>query len=79
MTTDIRRAVAQDVAAVTYCVCQAFMHYIPRIGKQPGPMLDDYQALVGKGAVWIATQQTDVIGARLMATTGFSFASKLYE
>ena len=45
MSLSIRRAVEQDIAEVTYCVCKAFIHYIPRIGKQPGPMLDDYRSI----------------------------------
>jgi GNAT superfamily N-acetyltransferase len=31
----------------------AYAHYIPRIGKQPGPMLDDYAALIADGDVWV--------------------------
>jgi len=52
VTTKIRLAVNSDVAAVTDCVCQAFIHYIPRVGKQPGPMLDDYHSLVTQQAVY---------------------------
>lgn len=73
MTIEIRLAVAQDVASVTDCVCQAFIHYIPRIGKQPGPMLDDYQSLVGDGAVWVSVQHTDVLGAMVLSETDEGF------
>ena len=73
MTIETRRAVAQDVAAVTDCVCQAFIHYIPRIGKQPGPMLDDYQMLVGRGAVWVAVQQADILGVLVLSETDEGF------
>lgn len=73
MTIETRRAVTQDVAAVTDCVCQAFIHYIPRIGKQPGPMLDDYQMLVRQGAVWVAVQQTDVLGVLVLSETDEGF------
>ncbi len=76
MTIEIRCAVVQDVAAVTYCVCQAFIHYIPRIGKQPRPMLDDYQALVGQGDVWIAIQQADVLGVLVLSETDEGFVLK---
>ena len=73
MTLFTRRAVSQDVAAVTDCVCQAFIHYILRIGKQPGPMLDDYQMLVEHGAVWVAVQQTDILGALVVCETDEGF------
>jgi len=73
MTIEIRRACAQDVAAVTDCVCQAFIHYIARIGKQPGPMLDDYQMLVGQGVVWVATQHNDILGVLVLSETDEGF------
>lgn len=73
MTIETRRAFAKDVAAVTDCVCQAFIHYIPRIGKQPGPMLDDYQVLVGQGAVWVAVQQADISGVLVLSETDEGF------
>jgi GNAT superfamily N-acetyltransferase len=73
MPTDIRIAVNDDIAAVTYCVCQAFIHYIPRIGKQPGPMLDDYQALVRQGVVYVACQRGDVVGVLVLLATGEGF------
>jgi ribosomal protein S18 acetylase RimI-like enzyme len=47
----IRRAEARDRAAVETIVHDAYAHYIARIGKKPGPMLDDYAALIGAGAV----------------------------
>ena len=38
----LRPARPSDPAAVAACVCEAYVHYIERIGKQPGPMLEDY-------------------------------------
>jgi ribosomal protein S18 acetylase RimI-like enzyme len=34
-------------------VDQAYRHYVARMGKPPGPMLDDYAARVSQGAVWV--------------------------
>jgi hypothetical protein len=48
----IRAATAADVLLIGQIVEQAYRHYIPRIGKLPGPMLDDYGARVSEGAVW---------------------------
>jgi ribosomal protein S18 acetylase RimI-like enzyme len=49
----IRPATAADVPAIAEIVDQAYRHYIARIGKPPGPMLDDYVARVSEGAVWV--------------------------
>ena len=47
----IRRARTGDQAAVEAIVTAAYMPYIERIGKPPGPMLDDYGALIAEGTV----------------------------
>ena len=42
----IRRAVVADVPTIERIVHDAYMKYVDRIGKPPGPMLDDYAARV---------------------------------
>jgi GNAT superfamily N-acetyltransferase len=42
----IRLAEPADTAAVTALVRAAYAHYVPRMGREPGPMTDDYAALV---------------------------------
>ena len=49
----IRAATAADVPAIADIVDQAYRHYIARMGKPPGPMLEDYGTLVSEGAVWV--------------------------
>ena len=49
----IRAATAADVPAIGEIVNHAYRHYIARIGKPPGPMLDNYAARVSEGAVWV--------------------------
>jgi ribosomal protein S18 acetylase RimI-like enzyme len=56
----IRAATADDVSAITQIVDQAYRHYIARIGKPPGPMLDDYAARVLEGVIWVL-EEGDVI------------------
>ena len=46
----IRAANAADVPVIAEIVDQAYRHYIARMGKPPGPMLDDYVARVSEGA-----------------------------
>jgi ribosomal protein S18 acetylase RimI-like enzyme len=58
----IRAATTADVPAIADIVNQAYRHYIVRIGKPPGPMLDDYGARVSEGAVWVL-EEGDVIAA----------------
>jgi N-acetylglutamate synthase-like GNAT family acetyltransferase len=49
----IRVATTADIPAVAEIVDQAYRHYIARIGKPPGPMLDDYAARISEGSVWV--------------------------
>ena len=37
---------------------RAYRHYIARIGRPPGPMLDDYAARISEGAVWVLEEGT---------------------
>jgi len=50
-TPTIHRAVAADVKAIERVVHDAYVKYVARIGKKPGPMLDDYAARVAAGEV----------------------------
>ena len=49
----VRAATAADVSAIAETVDQAYRHYVDRMGKPPGPMLDDYAARVLEGVVWV--------------------------
>jgi len=59
----IRPAVAADRAAVETIVREAYSIYVDRIGKPPGPMLDDYGALIGAGAVSVLEEPDGTIAA----------------
>jgi ribosomal protein S18 acetylase RimI-like enzyme len=49
----IRAALAADVPAIADIVDHAYRHYIARMGKPPGPMLEDYAVRVSEGVVWV--------------------------
>ena len=49
----IRPATADDVPQIIACVHSAYHPYIERIGKPPGPMLDDYAAVVEQHHVYV--------------------------
>ena len=61
----IRAATAADVPAIANIVDQAYRHYITRIGRPPGPMLDDYPPRVSEGVVWIV-EEGAVIAAMIV-------------
>jgi ribosomal protein S18 acetylase RimI-like enzyme len=61
----IRAATAVDVPAIANIVDQAYRHYIVRIGKPPGPMLDDYVARVSQGTAWVL-EEGAVIAAMIV-------------
>ena len=68
----IRAATAADVSAITEIVDQAYRHYIARMGKPPGPMLDDYAARVLEGVVWVLEEGAAVAGiVVLLPTTNY--------
>jgi ribosomal protein S18 acetylase RimI-like enzyme len=58
----IRAAIPADAPAIAKIVEEAYRHYIPRIGKPPGPMLDDYAARVSEGVVWVIEEGPTVVG-----------------
>jgi GNAT superfamily N-acetyltransferase len=53
---EIRAATEDDAPQIARIVALAYAHYVARIGKPPGPMLDDYQRRVADGAVWVIAQ-----------------------
>jgi ribosomal protein S18 acetylase RimI-like enzyme len=59
----IRHAQPEDRAAVEAIVRDAYSIYIPRIGKPPGPMLDDYEKLIADGAVNVLVEDDGGIAA----------------
>ncbi len=58
----IRPADAADLAALLRVVDAAYARYVPRIGKQPGPMLDDYGARIRLHQVWVIEDAGAVAG-----------------
>lgn len=49
----IRPANATDLPEIERIVRDAYTKYIARIGKAPGPMLDDYAGHVRQHAIWV--------------------------
>ena len=66
MNADVRRATTDDLAAVERIVGRAYGHYVSRIGRAPGPMLDDYGALIDAGRVHVAERVGGVAGVLVL-------------
>ena len=48
---------------------QAYRHYIARMGKPPGPMLEDYAARVSEGVVWVLEEGAAIAGIIVLLPT----------
>lgn len=59
---DIRLAQREDLAAVETLVTVAYTQYIPLIGQKPGPMSDDYSALIEKRRVYVLSSENKLAG-----------------
>jgi GNAT superfamily N-acetyltransferase len=59
----IRKAAPQDRSTVEAIVHEAYAPYVQRIGKPPGPMLDDYAALIDAGVVSVFEEPGGIIAA----------------
>jgi N-acetylglutamate synthase-like GNAT family acetyltransferase len=62
----LRRAAAEDVAAVTECIHHAFSHYIERIGRKPGPMLMDYALEIREHQVFVVEDNKQIVGSLVL-------------
>lgn len=70
MSAPIRAARAQDAAAIAACVHAAYRHYVERIGKPPGPMLDDYAQVLREHDVHVIERDGRVVGAVVLQLRG---------
>ena len=59
----IREAVPTDAGGIRECVKAAYEHYIERMGKPPGPMVDDYDHVVANHHVAVAERAGEIVGA----------------
>lgn len=69
----IRLAHASEADTVRDVVHAAYRHYIARIGKPPGPMLDDYARRIADGQAWVLEVDGCVVGALVLEETPAGF------
>src|SRR5690606_14941237 len=58
----LRPARRQDAAAISRCVLRAYQHFVPRMGRPPAPMTDDYNQVVLRNTVWVADDGLGIQG-----------------
>ena len=58
----IRKATKADRAAVEEIVRLAYDGYVSRMGRRPGPMDDDYAALIEAGLVEVLVDEERIRG-----------------
>jgi N-acetylglutamate synthase-like GNAT family acetyltransferase len=58
----IRPAGSADVAAINALVERAYSHYVPRIGRRPGPMDWDYGERVEHAHAYVAEDAGELVG-----------------
>ena len=63
----IRLATSADVPAIEAVVHAAYTGYTERIGKPPGPMLDDYSRCVDERTVWVLTVDRHILGLAVVS------------
>lgn len=62
----IRCATLTDAPDITACVKAAYEHYIERMAKPPGPMLEDYATVVNKHQVFVAERDNIIVGSLVL-------------
>lgn len=63
----IRRATQDDAENIAALVAEAYSPYIPRIGKKPAPMLDDYARVIADSCVFVLAVGADIQGVLVVS------------
>lgn len=65
----LRRASARDARAIAECVSEAYAPWVPRIGRKPWPMLQDYATVVAEAFVTVAEVADTIVGVLVLSNT----------
>ncbi len=58
----LRPARPNDAPAMQALVRAAYAHYVPRIGQEPLPMVDDYTARIAADQAWVLEHDGRILG-----------------
>mgnify|MGYP001627914885 CR=1 FL=1 len=73
MAVSIHAAVEADAEAIKNCVANAYGHYEERIGRPPGPMVQDYHKVIRECDVFVALIDQEIQGILVLAQTREGF------
>lgn len=62
----VRPAREGEEGAIRGLVRRAYAMYVPRMGKEPGPMVDDYAARIAEGSAYVLESGGDICGALVL-------------
>lgn len=60
--SDPRPARPGEAEAIRALVRAAYAKYVPRLGREPTPMTDDYAAKIARGEVWVLERDGAALG-----------------
>ena len=66
MNDELRSAAPEEASEIAALVDRAYAGYIERMGRKPGPMLDDYAALVAGGLVRVLSRDGCICGVLVL-------------
>jgi GNAT superfamily N-acetyltransferase len=69
----LRPATGSDAGSVAALVDAAYGHYVERIGMLPGPMTDDYTAVIRNRQVTVAEHDGAIVGVVILTVTDEGF------
>jgi GNAT superfamily N-acetyltransferase len=61
-----RPARPDEAPALRDLVRAAYAKYVPRLGREPAPMLDDYAARIAAGQAWVLEEVGALVGALVL-------------
>jgi GNAT superfamily N-acetyltransferase len=67
--TEIRRARTDEADTIRALVRAAYAMYVPRIGREPSPMNDDYPKLISADKVWVIEDDGELAGVVVLEDT----------
>jgi GNAT superfamily N-acetyltransferase len=59
---EVRPAHADEADSIRALVRAAYAMYVPRMGREPAPMSDDYATQIAAGTVWVAVDDGELVG-----------------
>lgn len=62
----IRKAHPSDAPDILACVCEAYAHYVDRMGKEPAPMLEEYTEVIARAQVYVAVDEEKAVAGVLV-------------